>query len=180
MGIPSTIAVLKRFANSPEEIRGYFAHLPELIKGYPWEVSIAYQFIRVERAQNRALYGGAVKLHRAHGEVAGSMLDSLHITRESFLNHYETVFGQAMPAPTVAKLKFAERIRDKTVHGKAVGDADFRQAIVDVIDYADSFNTHVNSRAGFKPFGDMRGFKGAGQPLEKTTTRWLLKGLLAC
>jgi hypothetical protein len=107
------------------------------------------------------------------------MLDSLHITRDSFLKHYETVFGQAMPAPTVAKLKFAERVRDKTVHGKTVSDADFRQAIVDVIDYAASFNTHVDSRAGFEPFGDMRGFKGAGQPLEKTTTRWLLKGLFA-
>jgi len=179
MSIPSVIAVIKHIKKSPQEIQDYFAHLPSLIPNYPWEVAIAYQFIRVERAQNRALYGGVVKLHRADGEVAGSMLDSLHITRDSFLKHYETIFGQALPAATVAQLKVAEKIRDKTVHGKEVGDADFRQAVVDVIDYAAALNNHVNSRAGFKPFGDMRGFKGAAQPLEKSTTRWLLKGLLS-
>ena len=177
--VPSTKSVLKHFDSASEEIKRYFQHLPAIVTSFPWEVAIAYQFIRVEQAQNRALYGGAVKLHRADAELAGSMLDSLHITRGSFLTHYETVFGQPIPPSTVTKLKFAENIRDKTVHGKAVSDADFRQAVVDVIDYAASLNDHVGSVAGFKPFGDMRGFKGAAQPLEKATTRWLLKGLLS-
>ena len=180
MAIPSIKAVLKHFESAPDEVRNYFFHLPTLIKNYPWEVVIAYQFIRVEQAQNRTLYGGVVKLHRAHGELASAVIDSLHITRDSFVKYYATVFGQSLPVETISKLKFAEKVRDKTVHGKDVNVSDFRQAIVDVVDYAVSLNNHVYDLAEFKPFGDMRGFKGAGQPLEKATTRWLLKGLLAC
>ena len=178
MAVPSTIAVLKHIAAAPVEVQMYFEHLPALVKDFPWEVAIAYQFVRVERAQNRALYGGVVKLHRAHGEVAEPYLGSLYITRESFLKHYATVFGQALPAATVSKLKFSEKVRDKTVHGKDVNEAAFRQAVVDVIDYAVLLNHQTQTIAQFKPFGDMRGFKGAEQPLEKTTTRWLLSGLL--
>jgi hypothetical protein len=177
--VPSTIAVKKHIEAAPDEVKKYFEHLPKLIDVFPWEVAIAYQFVRVERAQNRALYGGVVKLHRAHGEVAEPYLSSLYITRETFLKHYATVFGQSLPSSTVNKLKFAEKVRDKTVHGKNVDDAAFRRAVVDVIEYAALLNAHVQSIAGFKPFGDMRGFKGAGQPLEKSTTRWLLKGILA-
>lgn len=179
MTIPSTKAVLRHFDAAPQDVRKYFEHLPKLVGEYPWEVAIAYLFVRVERAQNRALYGGVVKLHRAHGEVAASMIEGLHIKRDSFLKHYGTIFGQPLPAGTISKLKFAEKVRDKTVHGKYVSDPDFRQAIVDVVDYAVSLNSHVQTISGFQPFGDMRGFKGAGQALEEVTTRWLLKGLLA-
>ena len=34
-----------------------------------------------------------------------------------------------------------------------------------------------DGQAEFRPFGDLRGFKGRGQPLERTTTRWVLKGM---
>jgi hypothetical protein len=179
MPVPSYIAVLKRHKTAAEDVQKYFMHLPALVKDYPWEASIAYAFILVERAQNRTLYGAAVKLHRAHTDVARPMFDSLHETRASFLKLYERMLSQALPDPTVAKLKFAEKVRDRTVHGKNPSDPDFRQALVDVLDYAEGLNSHVEQHAGFRPFGDMRGFKGAAQPLEKETSRWLLRGLLA-
>ncbi len=50
------------------------------------------------------------------------------------------------------------------MHGKEVTEKEKRQAIVDVIDYADDLNEFVKSIAGFRPFGDMRGYKG-GLPL---------------
>ena len=177
MAIPSYKSVLKHYASVPADVQKYFGHLPSLIQSYDWDVCIAYQFIRVEFAQNRTLYGGVVKLHRAEANVADSMLYSLHITRASFLTLIETIFGAPLPDAVANKLKFAERVRDKTVHGKGISEADARQALVDVLDYATDFNKFVESIAGFRPFGDMRGFKGAGQPLEKPTTRWLLKGL---
>ncbi len=153
-------------------------HLPSLIEKYPWEVSIAYQFIGVETAQNRTLSGGVMKLHSADPTVTDSMLHSLHITRDSFLALFSTIFGTPLPDSIAKKLKFAEKVRDKTVHGKGVLQADARQAIVDVLDYAADLNTFVEGIAGFRPFGgDMRGFVGARQPLEKSTTHWLLKGL---
>jgi hypothetical protein len=178
MAVPSYKAVLKHYTRCGPEVRGFFPHLPQLIvPTLPWEVGIAYQFIRVETGQNRAIYGGVVKLHRADASIAESMLNTLHITRTSFLQLFQTVFGQPLPAATVALLKAAEKVRDKTVHGKSVRESDARQAIVDVLDYATAVNDFVDAIAGFNPFGSMQGFKGAGQPLPKTTTKWLLKGL---
>jgi hypothetical protein len=178
MAVPSYKAVLKHYTRCGQEVQGFFPYLPRLsVPPLPWEVGIAYQFIRVETGQNRAIYGGVVKLHRADANIAESMLNTLHITRPLFLQLFQTVFGQPLPAATVALLKAAEKVRDKTVHGKSVDDPDARQAIVDVLDYATSVNDFVSGIAGFKPFGSMQGFKGAAQPLPKTTTKWLLKGL---
>jgi len=177
MAIPSYKAVLKHYASTPGDVQNYFKDLPLLIQDYDWDVCIAYQFIRVETAQNRTLYGGVVKLHGADPDIADSMLYSLHITRNSFLTLVETIFSAPLPVVVSDKLKFAEKVRDKTVHGKGISQADARQSLVDVLDYATDLNTFVEGIAGFRPFGDMRGFKGAGQPLAKPTTKWLLKGI---
>jgi hypothetical protein len=179
MAVTSYKAVLAHFNAAPAEVRAYFLHLPTLVQSFPWEVLMAYQFILVERGQNRALFGAAMKLHRADGTVAESTIEALHITRGSFLKHYETIVGAALPLPTVNKLKFAERVRDKTVHGKSVSVSDYRQAVVDVVDYAVELNAHIYGIAGFRPFGDMRGFVGSRQSLDKKTTSWLMKGLLS-
>ncbi|MFZ2643638.1 MAG: hypothetical protein WA117_21785, partial [Verrucomicrobiia bacterium] len=161
MAIPSYKAVLKHYASVPADVQKYFGQLPSLIQSYDWNVCIAYQFICVETAQNRTLYGGVVKLHRAEASIADSMLYSLHITRASFLQLVETIFGTPLPDAVANKLKFAEQVRDKTVHGKGISEADARQALVDVLDYATEFNKFVECIAGFRPFGDMRGFNGA-------------------
>jgi hypothetical protein len=177
MAVPSYKAVLKHYASVPADVQRFFGHLPSLIQNYDWDVCIAYQFICVETAQNRTLYGGVVKLHQAEASVAESMLYPLHVTRASFLTLVETIFGAPLPVAVADKLKFAEKVRDKTVHGKGISQADARQALVDVLDYATELNKFVENIAGFRPFGDMRGFKGSAQPLEKSTTHWLLKGL---
>ena len=177
MSIPSYRAVIKRHSSAPEEVRDYFTHLPALVQTYPYDVCLAYMFIRVERAQNKTLYCGVVKLHAADATVASSVIQKQHITRQSFLDLFKNVFGQPLDPADAKHLRFAERIRDQTVHGKNVTDANFRKALVEILDYAESFNTSVSNIAGFKPFGDLRGFKGRGTSLEKGTTRWLLKGL---
>ncbi len=56
-------------------------------------------------------------------------------------------------------------------------DADMRRAIHDVFEYAKAFNTVVDGLGQFKPFGDLRGFKGRGVNLDKKTTRLILKGI---
>lgn len=134
-------------------------------------------FLRTEKAQNRALYCGVVKLHCADSTVADAAVNCQYLTRDGFLALYKNVFGHPLSAATSAKIKDAEKIRDRVVHGKAVSDPDLRQAIVEVLEYAAAMNTDINSIAGFKPFGDLRGFKGRAQGLAKPTTRWLLKGL---
>jgi hypothetical protein len=178
MPTPTYIAVLKRYNNSTEKVKGYFDQLPDLVHGgFPYEVCLAYLFLRLEKAQNRALYCGVVKLHRANGEMADKAINSQHLTREGFLKLYSTVFGKSVPDATLKLVKKAEKIRDKVIHGKKVSDSDVRESLVDVIAYAESLNKELNAVAGFEPFGDLRGFKGRGVSLDNTTSRWLLKGL---
>ena len=38
-------------------------------------------------------------------------------------------------------------------------------------------NDWVYQAAGVRPFGDKRGFKGRAEALDKSTTRWILKGM---
>jgi hypothetical protein len=169
--------VIKRLRQAPKGIQKYFEPAVQLIEGYNWEVSLAYMFSRIELAQNMTLYCGVVKLHRAHIEVAWSAINSLHLTRQSFRELFKTVFGKPLDSQIINKIIEVEKIRDKTMHGKDVTDAEYRRAVVWIIEYAESFNDFVYNLAGFKPFGDLSGFKGRKVPLDKSTTKWLLMGM---
>jgi hypothetical protein len=178
MDIPKTYKeVIARFKQAPDEIQKYFTPSVELIERYPWEVTLAYMFSRIELAHNMTLYCGVVKLHRAHSEVAWSAIDSLHITRNNFRELFETVFGKPLKSKIIKKISEAEAIRDKIMHGKDVPNANLRKAIFRLIKYTELFNDFVFQAAGFKPFGSLRGFKGRAEPLDKSTTMWLLKGI---
>ncbi len=169
--------ILKKYESCTEDVKFFFEHLPNLIQNCPYEVNLAYIFLQTEKAQNRTIYCGVVKLHRAHAEIASNIINSHHMTREGFLELYKNIFGSQLPKETTSLIKEAERIRDKVIHGKNVSDANIRRAISDVLDYAESMNKELDKTAGFKPFGDLRGFKGRGTPLDKSTTKWLLSGI---
>ncbi|VEB22849.1 hypothetical protein [Avibacterium volantium] len=169
--------VIKTYDELPDEIKKFFRYAPNLIKAYPFEVVIAYLFIKIEEAQNRALYGGIIKLHKADTGVTKNIIEYEHLTREGFKNLYRNIFGKALPNHIVKKLEFAEKVRDKTIHGKDVSDSDLRKAICNCFSYAESMNTEIDKIAKFKPFGSMQGFKGRATPTMTTkTTQWLLKG----
>lgn len=170
--------VVNRYRQSPAEVQAYFEDLPSLIETYDWEVSLGFLFIRVEKALNTMLYCGARKLHRANAEVARNFVDAHHMTRKEFRRLFSNVFGRHIPAATTAVLAEAEKVRDKVIHGKSVNDADFRKATVRVIEYAEAMNELVHEVAAFKPFTvDLRGFVGRAEALDKSTTKWLMKGL---
>jgi hypothetical protein len=174
---PSYKALLKRYNASSDDVKRYFDLLPSILENYPESVALAYLFFQTEKAQNRMLYGGVVKLHHANAKVVESIVHITHITRESFLQLFKNIFGEDLPAATSSKIKEAERTRDKLLHGKNVTPKNMREAIFEVLDYAEAMNSDVDRLAGFKPFGDMRGFKGRGVSLDASTTRWLMKGL---
>jgi hypothetical protein len=177
--IPNTWrGVVGRYNQAPEGIRDYFESIPELIENYVWEVSLAFMFCRVEKAMNRMLYCGTVKLHRANSTTASSMVDNHHMTRNEFKKLFKNVFGIAIPKQLNDVLSEAERVRNKVVHGKAASDADMRKAIVRLLEYAEGMDDLVNRKAQFKPFSpDLRGFAGGGERLDASTTHWLMKGL---
>jgi hypothetical protein len=99
------------------------------------------------------------------------------MTREGFRSRYADVYGQAIPDSTARLLLQAEAVRDRIMHGKLANDDDKRNAIAHGLKYADELNDFTAARRGPKPFGDLRGFKGARQSLDVATTRWLLKGI---
>ena len=56
-------AVLRWYEEKSEQVQKHFAHLPKLFgDDLPYEITLAYAFRTIEQAQNRALYGGAVKV----------------------------------------------------------------------------------------------------------------------
>lgn len=176
--VPTYKALMKVYDSKPVEVKNHFADMPKLINdGLPYEIAIAYAFLKTEQAQNRALYGGVVKIHRGNGEFVRRVMNYQHLTRDGFKDIYKNVFGKQLDKNTTDKLKDAETIRDKVVHGKIVTDNELREAIADVLEYAEAFNAEVSEIAGFKPFGDMRGFKGRADSLDKKTTKWVMRGM---
>ena len=99
------------------------------------------------------------------------------MTRGGFLELFHTIHGKPIPAGVIGLLSSAEKARDKVMHGKGATEKEQREALADVFDYARDLNEFVFKLSGFRPFDDLRGFKGRAQPLDKATTRWLLKGL---
>ena len=99
------------------------------------------------------------------------------MTRDGFRDLYETTFAKRLEQPVANKIAEAEKVRDRILHGKTVSEADKRKAIVDILEYAEAFNAAVHDIARFKPFGSLRGFKGRAKTLDKSTSRWILKGI---
>jgi len=177
MPILRTAGIIKLFSNMPESLREYLLHFPSLARNYPWDVSISYLFSQTELAQNMTIYGGVVKLHRVDASIAKSTVNSHHMTRDRFRELYKITIDKSIHVDTIAKVKGAEKIRDRILHGKTVSDSDKRKAVVYILEYANLLNEQVFEDAGFRPFGSMQGFKGRATSLDKSTSKWVLTGM---
>lgn len=164
-----------------EDIRKYFDYLSVLLKQdkVSFEVVLAYLFLKIEQAHNRCLYGGIVKIHSANAEFVRRIINKQHLTRTKFQDLYKNVFGRAIPKEALEEIQNAEKIRDQVIHGKTVSDDLLRKAIISCLRYSKIINSEISdmTEAGFKPFGDMRGFKGRAESLDTRTTKWLMRGL---
>lgn len=167
----------KIFDAAPDEVKYSFIHLPKLVDDFPLEVLLSYAFSSVEIAHNLAIYCGIVKIHKAESSLAKKAVDSHHITREGFRTLYKTIYGRKVDATVSKLIEDAESIRDKVMHGKSVTEDEKRMAISRVLQYAIELNELASSHGGIRPFGKQKGFKGRGQSLDKSTTRWILKGV---
>ena len=178
MPIPATrIGVKTHYDARPTAVREYFAHLPGLIADFPLDICISYSFSQIELAHNMTLYCGVVKKHRASRTIARSAIDAHHMTRPEFKERFEVVFGASIPEVVLDPLTQAELIRDKIMHGKNTLEREKREAIYNVLNYAELFNDELFTLAGFRPFGSLKGFKGRARSLDRATTRWVLKGM---
>jgi hypothetical protein len=170
--------VLKHHNEQPTEIQKYFEHVPKLLSAdMPYDIALAYLFSRVEMAHRRALYCGIVKIYSANSELTDAIIRKEYLTREGFKILFKAVFSEEFPDSLAEAITHAEEMRDTGMHGRETTESEMRRAIHDVYEYAKTFNGLVEGIAGFKPFGDLRGFKGRAENLDKATTRLMLKGL---
>lgn len=170
-------ALLKLYDDCSEQVRGYFEHFRPLIENYPYEVALSYAFGQVELAQTMTLYCGVVKIHRVDARLARAAVDAYHMSRAGFLGKVEAIYGKPLPKAAQRKLTSAEGVRDKVMHGKGASDQEKRTALANVLRYAEAVNAFLDPVAGLQPFGSLRGFKGRARSLDRSTSRWVLKGM---
>lgn len=175
--IKSKPGLTNYFNSLPEEVRVFFRFLPRLIEGFPLDVALAYVFAEVELAHRSALYCGIVKLHRGHSDLAYKAVQKHDLTRAQFRQMYAAIYGKSLPKEVTDLLTVAEAARDHVMHGKTATDDQKRNAIAHALAYAVPLNEQTVSAGGPRPFGDLRGFKGAAHGLDKNTTRWMLLGM---
>ena len=53
--ISSYKGVIAKYESASQPVCWYFDQLPKLLASFPYEVSLAYLFLRTEKAHNRAL-----------------------------------------------------------------------------------------------------------------------------
>lgn len=179
--IPATRPGLRNlFDRVDADVQEFFDEFRGLVESnFSLEVVLAYVFLRLEQGQHTALYCGARKLHKTDGEMTWRALDSQHMIRDGFHKYFEAVFGAGLPQDIRDIITPAEKIRDRLMHGKGLDPAELREAIARTLQYAVAINNFLDSRkVGFKPFcGDLRGFVGRLESMDKATSRWVLKGM---
>lgn len=175
--IKSIPGLVNYFESRSPDVQQYFQHLPDLIEGYPLEVSLAYAFSRLELGQNMALYSGVVKLHKTNSEVSRAAVNTHHMTRDDFKRLYKTVFGFELRKSASDALGEAEDTRDSIMHGKRTTNSEIRNALASVLDYAEAMNNQLDQGHGLRPYGSLQGFSGRSKKLGKKISRYALKGM---
>ena len=169
--------VLAHFKGKSQDIQDYFPAFPELVESYSWDVPVSYVFSRIEAVKHSTIYCGIVKLHWTDSVLTRELVDRDHMSRGRFRELFKIVYGKPMDVDLSKSLAEAEAIRDKIAHGKNWTDEEARTSLKDVFDFTEGFNVFVDGIGRFRPFGDLRGFKGRKESLPKETTRWVLKGM---
>jgi len=127
--------VIAKFKRSPEEVQWYFGDLEKLLD-FQWHVSIGYIFCRIEYAHRMTLYCGVVKKYRVNAELAWKAVNNHHLTRVDFQAFFKTIFGKSIPNNVTSELNYAEKVRDKIMHGQQFSGEEARKCVDCSIRYA--------------------------------------------
>ena len=175
--IKTKAGLKKAYERCPQEVRDYFEHVPKLLDEFPMDVCLAYVFSCLELGQNMTLYCGVVKIYKVNSELARNAVERQHMSRKKFIELYKTIFGLDLPDIARKNSEEMEKTRDKIMHGKTVSDDQIRNAIACVLNYAEEVNNQLHENYQLKPFGELRGFAGRSEKLDKSTSRFVLLGM---
>lgn len=177
MTAKSRRGLINRFQELSIPVAGHFEHLPRLVSDFPLSVSLAYTFLQLELAQNRALYQGTVKLHKVDVSMTRRAIGSQHMTRKGFESLFSSVFSYVVPQGIAQCLKEAEDVRDQVMHGKNVSEARIRGAILNALLYTDGLYELLQCKNNLRICGNSTGFSGRAKKHDRKTSRLILLGL---
>lgn len=170
--------VAKLYDSLSPTLQKYLKHFPKLINNndLPLEITIAYLFQKLESAHRRALYGIIVKKYFADAKSTHEKISKSKLRRKELDKLFERI-TLSIPHNTKKLLQDAESIRDDSMHGRKVKVQQLREAISNVLNYLETFNSHVCSAFNIKPCGGMRGFTGKAKKLDEKTTHLIFEEL---
>jgi len=180
--LPSQTRTLRTFYDKrTEEVRGFFDKLPTLLDAdLGIDIILAYTFFSLESGQRLVLFSGARKRHRTDSSLTWQAIETHDLKRKDFQNLFKLLYGFQISKDAHDLLKQAEDTRDALMHGQNVSTRQMIQAISKVLRYCEEMNKKIFSKSDckFKPFtGDRRGFTGSAGSFDKSTSRWVLKGM---
>ena len=168
------------YEGSPEAVKGYFNILPQLLEiDYEYRdysTCLAYLFFKTEYAHTLALYYRLLQM-KVNKNLADKAVNNTIINREGFRSFFEKVFGEPLSENARKKIKDAEEIRDKIMHGKDdFSSSEVRVAIKDILEYAGLFNKQVERKVGYKPFSTEQKTRSRDS-YSKEISAWILTGM---
>lgn len=173
----SKTQLIDRFNAASKRVQEHFKHLPALTQDFPVSVAVSYAFDRVAVAHNTTIVAGLVKKYRLNKDVAREIADFQRGSWDEFHYEYQTVFGSVIPDEISDQFAAAEMKRDHLLSGKRVSSTEQGAAVELLLAYADTLDAFVAKDAKLHPFSDLTGVKSRSTPLDKTTSRWILKGM---
>jgi len=167
-------------AAQDEGFRWYFDLLPELLEKIGnRKPALAYVFQQLEAGQRVALYALLMREYRTNSRMAWEAVDRIDITRSEYPKLFERITGKSLKNKVREKIAPAEKVRDAIMHGRDETSAEIENAILVCLEYAKLLNDEFDAKAGFKPFGKLRGVTGRkGKPqLEARISAAVIRGL---
>jgi hypothetical protein len=167
-------------AAQDDGFRWYFDLLPELLdKITNRKPALAYVFQQLEAGQRVALYALLMREYRTNSRLAWAAVDGININRSDYPKLFERITGKSLKNKLRDQIAPAEKVRDAIMHGRDETSAEIETAILGCLKYAKLLNDEFQIKAGFKPFGKLRGVTGKkGKPqLDERISEAVIKGL---
>jgi hypothetical protein len=155
-------AVKKAIHKFDDDLEHTFEHIEDIVtklEGVP-QIALAYCFSQIENGHRRLLYAGIVRKYRLHPEMTWKFVLEHDITRKGFSELYKAVFKHEYPAKISEKLKSAEKIRDRMIHGKSPSTKEIWGSVINCFEYCEELNVHLREKEKFPGFGKMQGITG--------------------
>jgi hypothetical protein len=105
------------------------------------------------------------------------LLERQKFSQELIQNLFGKVFGKEIPAELRRHFEIAVGVRKHILGETQIAPDELKIVVIHVLEYAKRLNDYTDEHAGFRVIGGLQGFKQPSEPLDRETSRLILKGL---